>query len=85
MNSVEKHKLGIRYEMQKDIDKLDHAIGLLNEVQEGLAEAFHNHLENENHVPSTNSTTGTAPMKMARAINDIKNIQHAMKIAKEKI
>ena len=83
--SIREHRLGVQYQMQKDIDKLDMAIGLLSEVNETFAQAFFDSLANADNEPSTGTTAGTVPMKMARSISEIKGIKSALEYFKERI
>ena len=83
--SLRAHKQGVMYQMQCDIDRLDMAIGLLKEVNETFAEAFFNTLDHTDYQPSTGTTAGTVPMKLSRAISDIKGIKGALEDRKEKV
>ena len=87
-NTEEAHKQGIKYQMQVDIDKMDMAIGLLSEVHERSPETsshFLEHLENADKAPSTETTAGTVPMKLARCISEVKGIKGALEYVREKV
>lgn len=84
-NSLREHKMAIKYQCQSDIDKLDHALGLLTEVNETFTQAFHDSLDKMEKSPSTGTTAGTVPMKLARSISEIKGIKSALEYFRERM
>jgi hypothetical protein len=81
-NLADKKRLIIQ-NLQVDIDKLEQAIELIGDVNETLSEAFWN--RNQDQLPSTGSSAGSAPMKLSRSISEIRMVKDALKDFKEKI